>query len=360
MKRTQPIPTGGLTSSINDASVSLVIPCRNEEKFIAHCVESILSNTYPKERMEILIVDGMSDDKTREIIKEYAKAYPFIRLLDNPRRSIPAALNIGIRNVKGQIVVRMDAHSTYDKNYIAKCVEYLRRYRADNVGGVWVTVPGSNTLVARSIALVLSHRFGVGNAYYRTGVKEVKYVDTVPFGCFRKDIFDRIGLYDEEMLRNEDDEFNNRLIKKGGKILLVPNIISYYHSRDSLKKLWRMGYQYGYFKPLVFIKAGKVSTFRQLVPPVFAAGLVLSCALSLMNKFFLIPFLMILVSYLFANLAFSFGLAVKNGIGVFLVAPVTFSTLHFSYAFGYLMGLLKFAVFRDHKKKKIYDVPLTR
>jgi cellulose synthase/poly-beta-1,6-N-acetylglucosamine synthase-like glycosyltransferase len=350
MKATDPI----------DSTVSIIIPCRDEEKFIAHCIDSILSNTYPKEKMEILVVDGMSDDKTREIIEEYAKSYPFIRLLDNPSRSIPAALNIGVRNVKGQIVVRMDAHSTYDKNYIANCVKYLIRYRADNVGGVWVTVPANNSLVARSIALALSHRFGVGNADYRIGAKEPKYVDTVPFGCYRRDVFDRVGLYDEDMLRNEDDEFNSRLIKKGGRILLVPEIISYYRARDSLQKLWRMGYQYGYFKPLVLIKTGKVFTFRQLVPPLFVMGLLLSAGLSLISKFFLVPLLLILGSYSLANSAFSFSLAAKNGTGVFLFTLIAFSTLHFSYAFGYLMGILNFVIIKNHKKRKIYDIPLTR
>jgi glycosyltransferase involved in cell wall biosynthesis len=360
MKATQAMSPENLTASNNNLLVSIIIPCRNEEKFISKCIQSIMANTYPKNKMEILIIDGMSDDKTREIVKECTETYPCIRLLDNPMRSIPAALNIGIKNLKGQIVVRMDAHSTYEENYIANCVSYLLRYGADNVGGIWITVPGNDSLIARSIALVLSHRFGVGNADYRIGSQEMKYVDTVPFGCYKKEVFDRIGPYDEEMLRNEDDEFNNRLIKKGGKILLVPNIISYYHSRDSLKKLWRMGYQYGYFKPLVLIKAGQVSTFRQLVPPVFVAGLVLSGALSLMSKFFLVPFLMILVSYLLANLAFSFGLAAKKGAAFFLSIPLCFATLHFSYGIGYSMGILKFIVFRRHTKRETCDVPLTR
>lgn len=360
MKASQIISAESGKASSNNLLVSIIIPCRNEEKFISTCIESIMSNTYPRNKMEILIIDGMSDDKTREIIDEYANLYPFIRLLVNPQKSIPAGLNLGIKNAKGQIVVRMDAHSTYDKKYISNCVEYLLRYQADMVGGVWITVPGSDSLIARSIALVLTHRFGVGNADYRVGSTEMKYVDTVPFGCYKKDVFDRIGLYDEEMLRNEDDELNNRLIKKGGRILLVPNIISYYHSRDSLNKLWRMGYQYGYFKPLVLIKSWKVFAFRQFVPPVFVVGLLLSGALSLINNFFLVPFLVIIGSYVLATSAFSFGLAAKRGAAFYLSIPLCFATLHFSYGIGYLMGILKFIVFKRHKKKKMCDVPLTR
>ena len=206
-------------SKINnkDLFVSVIIPCRNEEKFIASCLNSIIYSDYSQERIEVMVVDGMSNDKTREIVSEFSEKYPHIRLIDNPKKIVPTALNIGIRDSKGQVIMRMDAHNIYDKQYISKCIKYLLEYSVDNVGGVCITLPENNNAVSKSIAIALSHRFGVGNSSFRIGSDSIKYVDTIPFGCYKREVFDKIGYFDEELIRNQDDEFNLRLIKRDRK-----------------------------------------------------------------------------------------------------------------------------------------------
>ena len=226
----------------------------------------------------MLVVDGMSTDGTRKIVAEFARDHPFIKLLDNPRRITPAALNIGIAQARGDIIIRVDAHSTYPPNYLSSLVAWQEKTGADNVGGAWRILPGGDTPMARAIAVGLAHPFGVGNAYYRIGASAPRWVDTVPFGCYRREVFTRIGLFDEDHVRTEDDEFNLRLRKNGGRILLVPEIVIDYYARESLPKIWRMYYYYGYFKPLVARKLGLVLSLRHLIPSL----LVLTLAVSLL------------------------------------------------------------------------------
>lgn len=340
--------------------VSIIIPCRDEEKFIGRCLDSIIAQDYPKDKIEVLILDGRSTDRTREIVKKYTQKYPFIKVLDNPRKIAPAALNIGIKKARGGIIIRMDAHNVYEESYVSKCVKYLKEYNVDNVGGIWIMLPANNTIVAKSIALALSYPFGAGNAYYRIGIKKPRYVDTVPFGCYKREVFDKVGLFDEELLRGQDAEFNARLRKNGGKILLVPEIVSYYYARDSLSKLWKMHFQYGYFKPLTAKKIGNVYTVRQLIPGAFVGSLIISLVLSAIYRPFLWLFLFILGSYIIANLAFSLKISLKKGFRFFFVLPLVFATIHFSYGLGYLKGIWDFIILKRHKKKKIEDMPLTR
>ena len=344
----------------NYPSVSIIIPCRNEEKYIGKCLDSIIAQNYPKDRLEVLVVDGRSTDGTKEIVKGYIQKYVFIKVLDNPRKIAPTALNIGIKEAKNEIIIRMDAHNVYEKSYVSKCIKYLREYSVDNVGGIGVTLPGANTIIAKSIALALSHPFGVGNSYFRIGSKKPRLVDTIPFGCYRKEVFEKIGLFDEDLLRGQDAEFNARLRKNGGRILLVPEIVSYYYARDSLSKLWRMYFQYGYFKPLTAKKIGNVYTWRQLIPGTFVGSLIILAILTIIYKPFLWLFLFILGSYIIANLAFSLIISFKKGFRFFFVLPLVFATLHFSYGIGYLKGIWDFIIFKRHKKKKIEDMPLTR
>ena len=342
-------------------SISVVIPCRNEKEFIGRVLDSVIANDYPKSKLELLVVDGMSEDGTRETVEKYVKEYSFVRLLDNIKKIVPNAMNIGIKNAKGDIIVRMDAHAEYPKDYISKTLYWLEKSGADNVGGIWITKPGANTLIAEAIALSLSSSFGVGNAMFRIGLKKPKYVDTVPFGCYKRDVFDKVGFFDEDLVRNQDDEFNLRLIKNGGKILLCPDIVSHYYARDSLKKLWKMYFQYGYFKPLVAIKVGAVLTWRQLIPPLFVGFLVTTGLLSFLNKSFLWFFLFVISLYTVTN--FFFSLSISTNKKEFRLLPfliVSFATLHFSYGLGYLKGIWNFLICKKHLKKKIKDIPLTR
>jgi cellulose synthase/poly-beta-1,6-N-acetylglucosamine synthase-like glycosyltransferase len=355
----QPGQTESCRNMENKILVSIVIPCRQEEKFIGKCLDSIIDNCYPQDELEVLVVDGMSDDGTREIVHEYSNKYTWIKLIDNPEKIIPAALNIGIRNALGDIIIRMDAHNIYGKDYIAKCVKYLNEYNVDNVGGVWHTLPGNNTAVAEAIALGLSNQFGVGNAYYRIGLKESRLVDTVPFGCYRRKMFDVIGLYDETMIRNEDDELNTRLIKNGGKILLVPEIVSYYYARDTLKKLWEMCFQYGYFKPLVIRKVGSVFTWRQIMPALFMAGMLIFLLLSFISGPFRWSFMTIVALYLALNLFYSLKISLAKGLKYFPILPLVFFALHTGYGTGYLKGIWDFLV-REEARAPDREIALTR
>lgn len=340
--------------------VSVIIPCRNEERFISMCLDSIIAQNYPKNKLEVLVVDGMSDDHTREIVLGYAKCYPIIRLLENPKLIAPTALNIGIHEARGEIIMRIDAHNVYEKKYISKCVKYLERYKADNVGGIWITLPGANTLIAQSIAFSLSCPFGIGNSYFRIGSKEPRYVDTVPFGCYRKEVFDKIGLFDEDLIRNQDDEFNLRLIKNGGKILLVSEIVSHYYARENLVKLWKMYFQYGYFKPLVAKKVRGILTWRQTIPVFFVCSLILLFLLSFFSKYFLLLYFSLIGLYVIINFFFSFFISIKNNVKLLPFLAISFPTLHFSYGLGYLKGIFDFIIFKRHLKKKIKDIKLTR
>jgi glycosyltransferase involved in cell wall biosynthesis len=340
--------------------VTVIIPCRNEEKFIAKCLDSVINQDYPKDRFEVLVIDGMSSDATREIIKKYIEKNSFIKMIDNPKKIIPAALNIGIKHAKGNIIVRMDAHSEYPKDYISKIIYWLNKSGADNVGGIWITKPGANTLIAEAIAIGLTSTFGVGNAYYRTGLSEPRYVDTVPFGAYRKEVFDKIGLFDEKLLRSEDDEFNLRLLRQGGKILLVPEIVSYYYARDSLSKLWKTYFQYGYWKIGVIQKHKLPASWRHLVPSIFILTIFVTFILGFFNPIFFYMFGTIIGIYLTVSMFFSLRISLKKGLKYFIILPLVFGTLHFAYGFGFLKGIWDFIILKKHKKKTIKDVPLTR
>lgn len=331
-------------SSSESPLVSIIVPCRNERRYMADCLDSILANDYPASRVEIIVADGMSDDGTREILQEYSKRFDRIRFLDNPSRTAPAALNVGIGSSKGEIVIRMDAHCHYPRNYISALVGWLERSGADNVGGVWKTLPGSDTSTARAIAFVLAHRLGVGNAHFRIGIDKPKWVDTVPFGCYRRAVFDRIGLFDEELIRNQDDEFNQRLLKSGGRILLVPDVTIDYFARDSVSKVARMYYQYGYFKPLAARKIGRVGTVRQAVPGAFTLILILSLVLSPWSAWMRIALLACVVGYSLVLLTGSVSALRSNGPRVALLTLATFPVVHFSYAWGSIRGVLDFLV----------------
>lgn len=339
--------------------VTCILPCRNEEKFIAPCLESFLATAYPHDQLELLVVDGASNDRTREIVAEYSAKHPWIRLLDNPKRIVPTALNVGIKAATGDVIVRLDAHVVYPPDYIPKCVAALETTDADNVGGTVVTLPAIQTPMAEAIAAGLSHPFGVGNSYFRIGTREPRWVDTVPFGCFRREIFNRIGLFDEELVRNQDDEFNFRIIREGGRILLLPDVVSYYYARESPGLAAKMLYQYGYFKPLVARKIGRVVTLRQLVPPAFVAALALSASGALLWTPVAFLFAAIVLAYGTAALVSAAGVARTRGLRTALALAAVFPILHISYGAGFIRGLWSLLVSR-HRWTDPAAVPLTR
>lgn len=340
--------------------VSVIVPCRNEARWIASCLQSIIANDYPKDRLEVLVVDGMSDDGTRDAVEAEAARHPWIRMLDNPHRITPAALNVGIVAARGEVIVRMDAHNEYPPDYISSLVRWLEESGADNVGGSWVTRPANETVLARAIAAGLSHPVGVGNAHYRIGTPEPRWVDTVPFGCYRRAVFDRIGLFDEELVRNQDDEFNLRLKKSGGRILLVPQIASSYVARDSLRKVGRMMYQYGYFKPLVIRKIGAVMTVRQIVPAAFLLAVAFSAMAAAFHPAGVVLLAAILTAYGATIAAVSLALAVRRRAGWPLATAMVFPVLHVAYGLGFLKGAWDFFVLKKGGGRSLAAIPLTR
>jgi glycosyltransferase involved in cell wall biosynthesis len=322
--------------------VSVILPCRNEEEYIGRCLESILASEYPRDRLQMLVPHGASTDSTGEVLRRYAAAHPSIVVLDNPQGSTPTALNLGIRAATGDIVIRMDAHVLYPPDYIPRLVAGLMDSGADNVGGVLQTLPAENTPIARAIALGISHPLGVGNSHFRIGTRERREVDTVPFGCYRREVFERIGLFDEELVRNQDDEFNFRLITRGGRILLLPEVSCRYFARRSLAQLSRMYYQYGYFKPLVARKVRRVMTVRQLVPALLVSTLVASALLSLWLPAAGVMLVIVASTYAFLVLGCAAVACRTHGLRCGAALVAVFPTLHLSYGVGFIRGI------RDH------------
>jgi glycosyltransferase involved in cell wall biosynthesis len=340
--------------------VSIIVPCRNEERHIAACLDSILATTYPRDQLEVLVVDGASDDRTREIATQYAARHAHIRVLDNPKRIVPAALNIGIRAASGEVIVRMDAHVVYPPDYVSRLLAAQRRTGADNVGGKVCTVPADDSAVARAVAVALSHPFGVGNSYFRIGAGDDRWVDTVPFGCFRRDVFERVGLFDEELVRNQDDEFNHRLIRHGGRVLLVSDVVSRYYARSSLRQLGRMCYQYGLFKPVVMKKVGRVMTARQLVPAGFLLTLVGTGVAALVWPSAAVAWWLVVGGYLAALAACAMPAGFVQGPRCALALAAAFVTLHVSYGLGFLRGLFAIELGMRGRPRDPTAVPLSR
>ena len=320
--------------------LSVIVPIYNEEKYIAVCLDSILRQDFPKNNLEVLLVDGMSTDKTREIVQKYLDRYDFIKLLDNPKRIAPCAMNVGIKASKGDVIIRLDAHVYYPKNYFSLLVVKLNELpKAENVGAICNTLPVDDSLAAQSIAAVLSSSFGMGNSHFRIGTDKEMEVDTVPFGCFHRRIFDKVGLYDEDLVRNQDDELNARIIKAGGKIYLIPQLVCEYYARDTAKKVYRMFYQYGMFKPLVNKKLGGPATVRQFFPLCFVAGLLTGPVLCLaLPVLWWAYFAVILIWFMLATF---YSLKDSKNLKRILIQNWTYFVVHFGYGWGYIVGIYR-------------------
>jgi glycosyltransferase involved in cell wall biosynthesis len=319
--------------------VSIIIPTRNEENYISQCLESVVSQTYPHERLEVLVVDGRSEDSTRDMVAEYARRHPFISLVDNPRGIVPAALNTGIQASRGDVIVRLDAHTRYDSHYVEECVRSLRETDADNVGGGITTLPGADTPTARAIAAATSHPFGVGNSKFRTSAK-AQFVDTVPFGAFRRQAFDRLGLFNEHLVRNQDIEFNSRIRRAGGRVYLNPHIRSFYYNQATFSGLWRQNFSNGRWNIYTHALSGHALSLRHYVPLLFLLTLLSTGVWAAFSPLGGATLAAVSLSYLCVNLAFSLFLT-RNGQANLLPRLVwTFMTLHVSYGIGSLWGLL--------------------
>lgn len=320
----------------NTPFVSVIIPCRNEEKFIGQCLDSLIKDSYPKEKLEILAVDGKSQDKTREIIEKYAGEHSFIRLLDNPKKITPVSMNMGIKNSKGSVIMIMGAHANYSNDYVAKCVKALFEYNADCVGGAMKVVTFKNTLTAKAIAGVLASFFGTGNSYFKIDYKKVKYVDALFGSCYKREVFDRIGMYNENLVRSQDIEFSLRLKRAGGKILLVPDIENSYYPVYNIADFAKHNFIDGIWAtyPLRFSKT--FFSMRHYMPLVFILFIIF------LLIFWRGLFLPIAVLYVLATLYFSLKIALKEkNLEILLITPVIFFIRHFFYGLGSIIGLLK-------------------
>lgn len=326
----------------NTPFVSIIIPCRNEEKYIAKCLDSVVVQDFSKENLEVLIIDGASEDQTKNIIKEYSQKYPFIKLLENPNKFTPFGLNIGVKAAKGDVIIRMDAHAGYNSDYVSKCVYYLQETKADNVGGVIKTMPAKNTAVARAIAISLSHFFGAGNAFFRTGSEKIREADTVFGGCFKKDVFSKVGLFNEKLRRSQDIEFNKRLKKVGGKIILAPEIQAVYYPQSDIKNFFRHNFIDGIW--LVYpLKFGiKFFSLRHLAPLVFLVTMGLFLLLGFLHPIFWWLFVAEVLLHAVMNIYFAIQIALRERNWKFLfLMPLAFDTRQFGYGFGSIWGLIK-------------------
>lgn len=319
--------------------VSVIMPVRNEAAFIERSIGAVASQDYPHDRMEILIADGMSEDGTREIISSLQQQHTNVKVIDNPGQIVATGLNAAMRQAKGEVIVRVDGHCEIASDYLSRCVEHLLYDDVDAVGGPVETV--GESLTARAIATAMSSRFGVGGSAFRVANSTTQFTDTVAFPAYRRSVIDR-GAFDEELVRNQDDEYNYRLRKLGVRILLASDIRSRYYSRATLAKLGSQYFQYGFWKVRVMQKHPRQMKLRQFVPLLFVVTLL--AALLMMPIFPAARYLtgLILSLYAVAVITASIISARKSKWQLLLLLPIAFAILHLAYGLGFLLGLLKF------------------
>jgi len=322
---------------VNDSIVvSVVVPLRNEEKHIKKCIESILSQDYPKDKLEVFLIDGASDDKTCQIIKSYTDKYSYLKLMHNPNKTVPFAMNIGIKAALGKYIIRLDAHSEYAPDYFSKCVEYLEKTGADNVGGPMIAAGKSP--VGKAIARIHSCPFGLGGGKFHNESYEGE-VDTVYLGAFKKSTLLDVGLYDERLTRNQDIELNSRIRKSGGKIYLTPNIKSVYYCRDTIKSLLTQNYNNGKWNIYSKLVNKDALSLRHFVPFIFVLSIIVLGVGAIFSNILLYLFVLNIGLYFACDMFFSIKLSMKR-FRYFCLYFFVFSFLHISYGLGSLAGLV--------------------
>lgn len=322
--------------------LSVICPIYNEEKYIAQFLDSLLQQDYPKNDMEILLVDGMSKDRTREIVAEYTAKYQFIKLIDNPDKIVPYAMNRGIDAAQGEIIMRLDAHASYQPDYFSALVNGLKRLHADNVGTVCKTDVLNKTPKTLAIREVLGNKFGVGNSTFRTGIDREQEVETVPFGCWPREVFEKYGKYDVRLVRNQDIELNKRIIRGGGKIYILPETYCTYLARETWHSLAKNNYGNGKWNILTvyYTKTFSSLSLRHFIPLLFLQSLIVPLMLALIWWPFALISAASLVAYLGLLSVVSLKLAVQEKLNFFYLL-VTFIVLHVSYGLGSLVGIVK-------------------
>jgi glycosyltransferase involved in cell wall biosynthesis len=321
--------------------VSVVIPCYNEEKTIRMLLEAIYSQSMPVGSIEVLISDGLSSDRTREEINDFQLAHPdlSIQVLDNYKRTIPAALNQAIQNATGENITRMDAHAIPAQDYIEKSLQALEAGLGENVGGVIDVKPGRDNWIGRSISIATAHPLGVGDARYRWTTKATA-ADTVAFGTYRKSLYEKIGGYDEKLLVNEDYEFNTRIRKTGGRIWIDPAIRAIYYSRPDLSTLAKQYFNYGFWKYRMLRRYPETLRWRQALPPLFVTGILMLLLLSIFWSVARVVLAAVAALYLLVLMVGSVGAARKKGEPLLVFGiPLAIMTMHFSWGSGFLWSM---------------------
>lgn len=326
--------------------VTAVIPCRNEERFIGKCLDSLVAMDYQKDHLEVLVVDGMSEDDTRSIVGEFVKTYDFVKLIDNPKRILASAWNIGIAHGRGDVIMALNAHVVFEPNYVATCVSLLEEYpEADYIGGVVKTYPQDDTMFGRAAARVLSHPFGVGKSRFRIGTETREWSDTAAFGGYRRTLFDEVGLFNEELVRSQDMEFHRRLKSAGKRTLLAPDLVSHYYTRSTLTEYLKFCLINGFWATYPLRFAPDVVSLRHVVPAIFVASVAILAAVSRQTGSLTWLLLAVGGSYLVLNVLASANAAHEaKRVSYYFLMPAAFLSLHTLYGVGSLMGLLKGAI----------------
>ncbi len=330
--------------------VSICLPVRNERDFIEKTIACIEAQAYPSEKLECIVVDGCSTDGTRKYIE---RALPTLRLhwvlLDNPRRIVPTAMNIALKHASGDIIARIDGHCEIRADYIARCVALLSGKDVQGAGGPIETI--GQGFIAETIALGMSSPFGVGGSSFRINQDKEMYVDTIPFPAYKREVINQVGLYDEELVRNQDDEYNYRVRKAGERLLLSPDLKTRYYSRSTLPSLFKQYFQYGYWKVRVLQKHPRQMQWRQFVPVAFVSAVLGTAVLYFIGTS--LPYIFVASAYLCANIAASVIVAARRGMRYLPLLPVVFATLHISYGAGFLVGLFRFIHRWGDRKGKV-------
>lgn len=335
-------------------TVSIIIPCYNEQKTIAQVLTAIYAQTYPRQKIDVVIANGRSTDNTLQVIGAFQRAHPDlrIRVVENLRRIIPAGLNLAIKEANGEVILRMDAHAAPYPDYVSRCIESLELGLGENVGGVWEILPSAAGWMASAIASAASHPVGIGNAKYRFTSK-AQEVKTVPFGVFRRELIDKIGNFNEDLLANEDYEFNFRILQAGGKIWLDPAIKTKYFARPTLKELANQYWRYGYWKLKMLRLYPNSLRMRQALPPGLILAIILLSILSSWNPLARSFLTLVVVSYTLILLVVGLQLAIiKRSLSHIIGVPLAIATMHLSWGGAFLWSIVKTAARRLRKSNK--------